>query len=251
MGIEEVKFTRFYAAEHVQFGTEVCEVIEEAPFKEELPSYPAYRALHEEEKQFFKKEGGNLLTPEVEQSDETRDIHTYGFFMVVKGMLHHYDEEVISAAGVVSTVLKPFKKVCKITFEQETATLDKMVVELRKEDVAKAVERLGFTEWVNRIAEDNRQFAALQMQRSFVNTLRLEGNMKGIRSRVDPAFFDVALHLNSLIVVNGLAPYEATVKLLNERINSFKRTISQRQAAAARKKAAISAVSEESAVSEG
>jgi hypothetical protein len=60
--------------------------------------------------------------------------------------------------------------------------------------------------------------------------------MKGIRSRIDPVYYDLALRINSLIVVNGEAPYEATVKLLNERIDSYKRTISQRQAAAARKK---------------
>jgi hypothetical protein len=237
MEIQDVRFTRFYAAEHVQFGTEVCSLIEEAPFRDELPVFTPYCALHEEEKQLFKKEGGNFLTPEVEKSDETRDIHTYGFFMTVKGLLHHYDEEVIAAADIVSVALKPFKKVCKITFEQETATLDKMVAELRKEAVAQAVERLGFTEWVNRIDEDNQQFAALQMQRSATNTQKLEGNMKGIRSRVDPVYYSLTNRINSLMVVNGEAPYEATVKLLNERINSYKRTIAQRQAAlAARKK---------------
>jgi hypothetical protein len=244
MEIQDVRFTRFYAAEHVQFGTEVCEVIEEAPFKDNLPSYPSYRALHEEEKLLFKKAGGNYLTSEVETSDETRDIHTYGFFMVVKGMLHHYDAEIVAAANIVTAVLKPFKNVYRITFEQETATLDKMVIELRKEDVAKAVERLGFTEWVNQIAKDNRQFAALQMQRSVENTLKLEGNMKGIRSRVDPSYYELTHWINSLTVINGAAPYEATVKLLNERINSFKRTISQRQAAAAARKKEKAALSE-------
>jgi hypothetical protein len=233
MEIQDVRFTRFYSAEHVQFGTEVCSLIEEAPFRDELPDYDSYRALHEEEKLLFKKEGGNYLTPEVEKSDETRDIHTYGFFMAVKGLLHHYDAEIVAAANIVITVLKPFKKVYRITFEQETATLDKMVVELRKEPVAQAVERLGFTGWVNRIAEDNQQFATLQMQRSVENTLKLEGNMKGIRSRIDPSYYQLVHRINSLIVVNGEASYEATVKLLNERIDSYKRTISHRQAAAA------------------
>jgi hypothetical protein len=237
MEIQDVRFTRFYAAEHVQFGTEVCSLIEEAPFRDELSVFTSYRALHEEEKQLFKKIGGNYLTPEVEKSDEIRDIHTYGFFMLVKALLHHYDPEVVATANIVSTVLKPFKNVYRITFEQETATLDKMVVELRKKTVAQAVEQLGYTEWVNQIAKDNQQFATLQMQRSIEYTLKLEGNMKSIRSRMDPSYYELVHWINSLIVVNGVAPYEATVKLLNERINSYKHIIAQRQAAAtARKK---------------
>jgi hypothetical protein len=211
-------------------------LIEVAPFRDELPIFASYSALHEEEKLIFKKVTGNLLTPEVEESDETRDVHTYGLVMTVKGMRHHYDADIVAAADKVSATLKPFKKVCKLTFDQETATLDRMIVELRKDDIAQAVGRLGLTEWVNRIAEDNRQFAELQLQRSAKSAQQLEGNMKSIRGRVDLAYYELTRHINALMAVNGDAPYEETVKLINERINSYKRAISQRQAAAAARK---------------
>ncbi|GHV47864.1 hypothetical protein FACS1894181_02230 [Bacteroidia bacterium] len=191
MEIQDVRFTRLYVAEHVQFGEEVSELIAVAPFRDELPAFNTYLALREEEKRILKKLTGSYLTPELERCDETCDVHTYGFFTVAKGLCHHYDQEAIAAADVVAKALKPYKRVYKITFNQETATLSRMIAELEKDEFVMAVSRLGLTEWVNTIDADNRRFADLVLQRNATLAKKVEGNMKDIRSRVDPAYYDL------------------------------------------------------------
>jgi hypothetical protein len=236
MEVQDVRFTRFHAAEHVQFGDDVCSILEPVHFRNELPELVTFKALHVEETAIFKKLTGSYLTPEVESGDETRDIHTYGFMTAVKAMCHHYDPEVVEAATVIYLALKPYKSVCRITLNQETATLTRMVAELRKDEIARAVEHLGYTEWVNRIDADNRRFIELVMQRNIEISQKVESNMKEIRSRIDPVYYALIRRFNALMIIHGEESYLAVAKQLNSRIDAYKHTIAQRQATAAAKK---------------
>jgi hypothetical protein len=241
MEVQDVRFTRFYAAEHVQFGEDVCEIIKPAPFAGELPEFEAFKTLHGEETMIFKKLGGSYLTPEVEKCDDTRDIHTSGFMSAVKAMCHHYDPEIVDAAQIVAKALKPYKSICKITFNQESATLTHLITEMRKDTVAPAVAQLGYTEWVNRIEADNSRFVELVMQRNATISEKIEGNMKEIRSRVDPVYYALVRRINALMIIQGEDVYLATVKQLNSRIDAYRHTVAQRQAVAVATKKKVAA----------
>jgi hypothetical protein len=229
MEIKDIRFTRFYAAEHVQFGAEMIRLTES--IRPELPQRDHYVALHEEETRILKKLSGNVLTPEIDRSDAVRDSHIYGFFTAVKALQHHYDPELAAAAA-----LKPYKSVTKITYAQESATVGKMITELQKIETAQAIEKLGLTGWIAKIDEDNRLFNDLVMQRNAAVSEKIEGNMSDIRSRIDPVYYDIVKRINALAVINSSnSRYGELILRINERIDAYKHTVAQRQAAAGKK----------------
>ncbi len=237
MEIQKISFGQFRAAEHVQFGTEICELIDEAPGKEQLPQYETYKRLHGEEQKIFKKTAAAALTPELVQADRMRDKHTTGFFLAIESAQHHYLPEQEKAADRLAGLLKPYKGVVKYTYNAQTASLTRMAAELQKTAAAADIDLLGLAGWVIQIDTDNNNFARLMMLRSTDNLDKEEGTMTEIRSRVDAAYFDMVKHINALIVVNGQDAYTEPVKLINERIDYYKRTVAERQTASANKKA--------------
>ncbi len=237
MEIQKISFGQFRAAEHVQFGAEICELIDGALFKEQLPQYGAYKGLHDEEWKIFKKETASMLTPELVQADRMRDKHTTGFFLAIESAQHHYQPEMEKAADRLAILLKLYKGVTKYSYNAQTASLTRMIAELQKSAAAADVDLLGLAGWVSQIDIDNNNFARLMMQRSAGNMDKMEGTMLEIRSRVDTAYFEVVKRINALIVVNGKDAYAELVKLMNERIDYYKRAVAERQTASANKKA--------------
>ena len=142
-------------------------------------------------------------TKELTECDEARDRLANYILKLVANASSLPDEEDRKAGELLNTALKVYSGVAKLPQNQETETIKGMLIDIRKEEYAAAVEAFGIKKYADRLEEENLRFEQLAGERSksYAETRSLEKN-KEIRSELEQ-------------ILNAMADYAFAANLLH------------------------------------
>ena len=194
--------------QHVNFATNALaafpEEVAEAQGFAELRS--AFATAVDDEVLCFQPDKSYMDTPEVEETDLTRD-STYLFYKHLALTYADYcpDAEKRAHGKTLAFAFDNEGDVTRAEYTGETAMLADLADKLRQEPYAAALTALGIDDAPDQIDAANDAFNQVYMRRA----AEMEGratsfNMKALRPRTDDAFNELAKAVNALYAVNEL-----------------------------------------------
>lgn len=236
MNISKIKFSRLRNGEHVQFHTEVDELITaKTPAALGIEAqYAIYRPLFGNEYEAFDVIRKSAVTDELETADVLRDSIFSGLNGIVKSALNHFDAEVKKAANRVWVVFSSFGNISVLAYDEETVSIRKLNAELTT-NYAADVQLLGLTGWLTELTNKNDAFDALMKQRYTEDSGKTTLRIKPLRLEVDEAYRKISKRIDALIEVNGEDAYKDFVLELNKRIDKYNNIIARREGSNSKK----------------
>lgn len=220
-------------AEHVRFGEEI-ETICKNHFPPDIPIGSDLRVKHtaawEGLSSYFLPQRQQPLTTQLIIADRHRDNLFTGLKYGVMSAVFHPDP-VRKKAG--ESILSSFRKygpnINKLNYGAQTAVVDNLLDDLVNDaELSANLTLLNLNEWVSLLATANEQFKSLYDQRADENA---GPDVKGteLRSTLRLAYLGLADYISSQITVTGGGdPWQKMAYLINERIKTWKLTISRR-----------------------
>ena len=245
MDISKIKFSRLRNGEHVQFHTEVDELIA-AKTPEVLgieAQYAIYKTLFGNEYEAFDIIRKSAVTEDLDDADALRDSINSGMNGVVKSALNHYDADVKKAASRVWVVLNSFGNISVLTYNEETVSIRKLNAELTANYTAE-VQLLGLDGWLTELVNKNDEFDALMKLRYTEDSGKTLLRMRPQRLEVDEAYRKIIKRIDALIEINGEDVYKDFVAELNIRVDKYNNIIARREGSNSKKKEASGAKAE-------
>ena len=202
--------------QHVNFATNALaafpEEVAEAQGFAELRT--AFAAAVDDEVLCFQPDKSYMDTPEVEETDLTRD-STYLFYKHLALTYADYcpDAEKRKHGKTLAFAFDNEGDVVRAEYTGETAMLADLADKLRQEPYAAALTALGIDDAPDQIDAANDAFNQVYMRRA----AEMEGratsfNMKALRPRTDDAFNELAKAINALYRVNEMAAKDETTR---------------------------------------
>lgn len=211
--------------QHVNFATNAL-----AAFPEEVATAQGFAELRtafatavDDEVLCFQPDKSYMDTPEVEETDLTRD-STFMFYKHIALAYADYcpDAEKRAHGKTLAFAFDNEGDVVRAEYTGETAMLADLADKLRQEPYAAALAALGIDDAPDQIEAANDAFNLVYMRRA----AEMEGratsfNMKALRPRTDDAFNELAKAVNALYAVNELvtkdeAKREALGKVIDD-----------------------------------
>jgi len=229
MFVKNVHLRILQNEEHFAYHSYVEGLIEEAPpaiLKVE-PQFAAYKLLLPTERTALDQVQKSSFTKLLDEADTARDKPLMGYFKVVKGQLHHFNQAVSDAAYRIDIINESFTGIVRLPYEKETVAVVKWL------DAQKAsmsdITTLGHPDWLTEIEAKNNAFADLKKSRFAEKDEKTNLQMKLVRIDVDDAYKAIIDRINAYITLDGDAQFATFVTKLNNRIDSFNNTLAQRQ----------------------
>jgi hypothetical protein len=236
MDISKIKFSRLRNGEHVQFHTEVDELIAaKTPTVLGIEAqYAIYKLLFGNEYDAFDVIRKSAVTEELEAADVLRDSINSGMNGAVKSALNHFNADVKKAANRVWVVLNSFGNISVLAYDEETVSIRKLNAELTA-NYAAEVQVLGLTEWLAELTNKNDAFDALMKLRYSEDSGKTMLRMRPQRLEVDEAYRKIIKRIDALIEINGEDAYKDFVSELNIRVDKYNNVIARREGSNSKK----------------
>lgn len=230
MKVNSISLKRLRNAEHYQFHTEVKDLVVAT-----TPESLNISSLFDTYLQHFQNEGiaMNMIqksefTNALVEADNQRDSIFRGLFDLVKSGTNHFDPAIKQAAERVMLVFNETGNISAMPYNEETAVITAVIDKLQT-DYADDLTTLTATAWVEQLGIKNNAFDSLSKSRYASEAGKPDLNMREVRKEVDRSFRKIAQLINALILVNGETDYASFVNELNQRIEKFMNTLSQRK----------------------
>lgn len=229
MFVKNVHLLILQNEEHFAFHGYVEELIEEAtPAILKVESqFAAYKLLLPNERDALDQVQKSSYTKLLDDADAARDKPLMGFFKVVKGQLHHFNQAVSDAAYRVDIINDSFSGIVRLPYEKETVAVVKWL-DKQKASMTDII-TLGHPDWLVEVEAKNNGFVDLKKSRFAEKDEQTGLQMKLVRADVDDAYKAIIDRINAYITIDGDAQFATFVTKLNNRIDSFHLTLAQRQ----------------------
>ncbi|MDR0989525.1 MAG: DUF6261 family protein [Prevotellaceae bacterium] len=166
----------------------------------------------------------NPLTDKITAADKKRDSLFVGMKAGVRGFFHHPSAEKVDTAKLLDHVFKEYGITPGIQLDKETGLMDNLLNDLLTK-FASQVALLGLSEYVEALAEANKELKALTAERQDQQSHVVVGALKAARKATDVAYKAIIEMINSLMVVEGEEKYKELVIKLNGEIIHAKRQV--------------------------
>lgn len=132
---------------------------------------------------------GSELTPHIRKIDEERGSLFMGLNKTVKAWaLHHYDEEIKSAACLIADKIDDVDgRIPRLRYQQKTATINMLLMEFSGE-LADKISLLGLTKWVEILQDVNTSFDDKYLERTNELAKEQEGLVLKLRKESIEAY---------------------------------------------------------------
>ena len=228
MKIQKSKDHQMRNSEHVQFHTEVKDIIEgigvntlkiEEHFNHYLSCYIA-------EDEAYKKIVKSSITEDMETADQMRDMTFSGLAQTNHAALNHYEPEVVFSARRLEVVFDTYGNLAKKPLNEETAAINNLLQDLMG-NYAQDVQKVGLEGWVQKLRSDNNAFDMLVKERKNENVEKTQLKMKETRTETFKAYCQIVERINALIVVEGEGNYARFVNEVNYFVDKYNNAIAQ------------------------
>lgn len=205
-------------AEHVQYMKFLLEEIpqEKAVQFGFILQWDAFSLSVNNEVSGFHPNKAFIETEVIRMYDNKRDKIYLMYKQIIQAIAnYHPDEEKKQAGRTLSFVFKQAgRNVHRLSYDSETAILDKVVDKLRHEPYRSALALLEMNQIPDQIEAANQEFQSIYRQRMRTEREKiLAADMRKLRSQTDDAFNELAKAINALYRVNEMAAKDETTRL--------------------------------------
>ncbi|MGL4908092.1 MAG: DUF6261 family protein [Bacteroidales bacterium] len=220
--IKSILLSRLRNKEHVQFHTEVIELVnaEGAEQLKVVSELEQYLIAYNQEMEAFQPIRKSEITEEIDIADKNRDSTFRGLATNVKGFLHHFNPEVCTAAKRLHILLASYGDIARMTLIEETSAISKLIVEFNGK-YKLDVQALKIEEWVTELTKNNQLLEQLIRKRNDENSALPNLSMHKSRKEVDEAYYLLIEKIYGYIITLGIANYENFVRKLNSFIHKY------------------------------
>lgn len=230
MEILVLKLNNLRNEEHYKFNLDFRDLVGQhtpAALGLEL-KYPPYLAALGIEEQALNIVRRSAITDELSVADSKRDTLLSGMSGNIKSALNHYNNDVRKSAKRLDILLETYGEIAKKPYDQETASIIKLVAELEGAYAAD-VALLGIAGWAQELKTQNLAFDNMKKQRSSENITKPLQDLKSARIETDTCYRAIIKRIEALIEINGETAYAPFVLALNESIESRIQLLALRQ----------------------
>lgn len=155
------------------------------------------------------------------EADHSRDGVFTGIVGIVRANLRHFDPEIRDSASHVFNLLDNYGDLTHAGYDAETAGIDSVVTRLNSETYAAAVRRLGLTEWVAELANQNTLFKSFVDDAAQEQIDKPDISPQTARRETDEALRKITKRVSALIDLNGGDYYAAFAEEFNVLTNHY------------------------------
>jgi hypothetical protein len=190
--------------------------------------FEPYALCVQKEDEAFKKVMKSDLTKSLNELDCKRDDVYTGFTGFIRQTLRHFDPKVAASGERLQILVKTYGDPRRRPYDEETSYILNLLQDLKGKYSAD-VAMIGAKDWVAELENANRDFDKLLKERRGEYNERNTLAMRECRLDTDAAYYPIAERINALVVVNGLAGYEAFIRELNGLITEYNNILAQRK----------------------
>lgn len=229
MKISKLNLTNLLNEEHLQFHTEFLELVNnigainigiEAPLG-------GYNKIYEQEKVALQNTIQSATTEQLADANDSRDIIFRGLSDAIRLANNHFNPTKKAAAKRLGIVLFHIGKLAPKPYNEETASLKKLIKELQttyQADVA----ILALTDWITELDARNKAFEKLIQNRYTQDAHKIDLLIKQVRTELDEAYRAITYRIEALILLNNPATYEPFVQQLNALVSKYSNIVIKR-----------------------
>ncbi|MDR1983352.1 MAG: DUF6261 family protein [Prevotellaceae bacterium] len=182
--------------------------------------YPSFVALLDREETLVDLSKKSEYTDRISAADSHVDNIITGINRTIDAALHHFDPDVADAAKVLHDMMKPFGRVAKKPYEEESAAVKVMLDDLTGKYAVQS-QKLGLTPWLTELAAAQDEFETLVNERNIEYSERPKDNTQALRNEVDVEYYNILERVDAAAVFNGETAYQAFIDQWNSRIDYF------------------------------
>ena len=230
MEIQAAKTAALRNEEHRTYHLAIMAIIKKALAIEYglEAEYDLYSSLLDDEATVLQKMLASTHTKTIVELDFGRDESVRGITLVVDGYCHHPTLELKNAALHVKLIMGKFGDITEMPYDQETGTINDMLVVLNK-DAKADMALIHVDAWGDILQVQNNDFDAEKKLRYEEGSDKTPLTAKPIRKKVDEVYRKIVKRINALIEVNGSAAYADVVNDINQLVEAYNHTVEIRQ----------------------
>ena len=224
------KLASFLNNEHYSFILEMLGICEkfDPPALSIENEYLALKALCSKENDALDPIRTSEYTPLIQVSDERRVSIIMGLENLVKANLKNPDAVSAASAKRVKALLDSHPDIYRKSYNVKTGAIADIVYELKK-DLMEDIARLGATNWVSALDDENNNFISLTEKRFAEESSQTRENMLTVRAEADAAYNALIARLGALMVVDETPErYTPLATELNQCIKYYNGRVKQR-----------------------
>jgi len=228
MKIQKIDLSKLHNEEHYQLLTDFKTLVNQyTPVSMGIEiQFEEFLKLYIDEIVALNSVRKSAATDDLDVSDCIRNSTLRGLNDTVKAALNHYKPEIKQAAYHVHKVFKHYNKLTFLSFDEETAAINRLVADLKGVYASDAA-IVGITDWVTELKKHNDSFDHLKRKHYPEESSKIHIRMKEIRAALDVMYYSITEFINALILVNGESNYTGFVNEMNQHIENFKIIYSQ------------------------
>ena len=226
--IETINFHSFSNKEHYQFMSDFDQLLSIYPAA--LSSWKVLYGVFQNtlmaEDLALRVEQGSRLSVTLEQLDHLRDKTWIAINIRVKATLLSPFEEQVESAQAIQQVLQHYGDICALTYYEQSLALTNLANDLRQPMNEVHINKMGLLEWVSELKSQNQQFKAVYIERNSAFAGRESGDVKAVRTLLDPVYEQLIDKINASIVLEFAPPEVIAFAIkLNAKIKYYNNTI--------------------------
>jgi cobalamin biosynthesis Mg chelatase CobN len=182
----------------------------------------AYQQSQLVEQDIVKRQSGSALSPQLEAKDKQRDQVLYYVFNI-----YYLAEKAPFAAqreafAALKPVMKPYQAIYNHAYAQEDAEIIGLLKDLRADNLKAHIEILGLTPVLNKLEELNKEFIALNNQRT--SEIPPATDTKAARAETDRLYSEIVDKANATVQLQTNPEAEKFVTDINNLISETQNT---------------------------
>ena len=235
MKIIKLHFSRLRNAEHFQFFTEFCNLVNRFG-AETLKVGKRFSVLLdrykvEDECLFVLQKSG--YTEQMDIADRRRDATFRGLADSVNAALNHFNTEVAAAAKLLKIVFDSYGNLAKRPLDEETSGIYNLVTDLETKYAAE-VQLTGIGQWVAELKADNERYGNLVKNRDVESSEKPEAKVRRVRVEIEAPYRDITAAIEVFAMLSDSdteeeAMYHDFIGMLNAVVERYKNRMAQRE----------------------
>lgn len=157
----------------------------------------------------------SIISQEVRNFDNNRDVSFRAFRSALKTESLSTDPEVVRAVSEIEILIDPYGNVPKLVLEQETRAIDAIVAELEGPKYHPLVEKVGITSKVARMKNDNNAFKAKYSARTTEYMEKETADNRELRTKANEVYTTLCDYAAMMSHLEKGPVYDKVVSIVN------------------------------------
>ncbi len=167
-------------------------------------------------------------TARIAEIDEKRDKLYRGLVHRVKSEVFSPLEAVQKSAQKLLIVVQTYGNFTKHNYQKETTEIQNFITDLKSEEYAPSVEKIGLGQWINWLEERNTIFQNTYISRRDEYASRTEYDLKNIRKESDEIFKQIKEIAMALTVIQPSEELSTFISKVDASIDKWREILAQR-----------------------